>query len=589
MLIPSLKGRGHLNTRQVFRRFFAWRLFPKWQQKYSISRNLFQYASFLCYFPIARRFGHLYIMAPKNGTRRSNYGITTGQIALNYLLILHSYTYVIMFTFTHIISIPCANLFLAILITCNNKIIGLYYLYIAYILGISATLCSNIIRIELYSSGNKLIMPENQNYYNFSFTFHGILMIFFLLMPALFSSLGNFNLPFFLAATELPYARMNSLSLLLMPVSYGSLILSTSSEFGGATAWTIYPPLCTCLSSLSPNAVDLMLYTLVISGISSLYTSINFLTTLYHMRSLGLSVYSISTSISSLIITGELLIITLPLLSAGLLMLLWDIHFNTMYFDPIFSGDPVFYEHLFWFFAHPEVYILILPGFGIISLTLCILCGKIIYGIQSMVLAMGSISILGTVVWAHHIYTVGLEADTRAYFTGLTIMISMPTSTKVFNWLFTFMAISIFNYSSINYGLFIINFIFTFTFGGTTGVILGNTAVDVVLHDTYYVVAHFHFVLSLGAAIALLTSIYSLFESLFGSYIFIPHSSNIYSIFHFFLTFIGIIITFSIIHSLGFQLMARRIPDFPDFFNSWNYQSSLGSQFTLLAISTLYK
>ena len=471
-------------------------------------------------------------------------------------------------------------------ITCNNKILGIYYLYIGFLMGISATLCSNIIRIELYSSGNKLILPENQNFYNFSFTFHGILMIFFLLMPAIYSALVNFNIPFFIAATELPYTRMNSLSLLQMPLSYGSLILSTNSEFGGATAWTLYPPLCTCLSVLSPLAVDLMIYTLVISGISTLNTSINLLTTLYHMRSLGISVYSISNSSVGIIITAELLIITLPLLSASLLMLLWDIHFNTMYFDPIFSGDPVFYEHLFWFFAHPEVYILIIPGFGIISLSLSILSGKIIFGIQSMILAIGSISILGTLVWAHHIYTVGLEADTRAYFTALTIMISLPTSTKVFNWLFTIMGITIFNYSSINYSLFIINFIFTFTFGGTTGVILGNSAVDVVLHDTYYVVAHFHFVLSLGAIISLLIFTFTIIKNLLGSYIFIPQSSNIYSLFYFFLTYIGIIMTFSIIHSLGFQLMARRIPDFPDFFNSWNYQSSLGSQFTLLAIST---
>jgi cytochrome c oxidase subunit 1 len=470
-----------------------------------------------------------------------------------------------------------------ILCNSNHKRLGLYYLSLALLFGISGTLCSLILRCELYSSGNRIILPENQNFYNLSFTLHGILMIFFLVMPSLYGGFGNYFIPLLIAAPEVGFPRINSFSLLLMAVSYGCIILSTTSEFGGATGWTLYPPLSTSLMSLSPVAVDVIIIGLAVSGIASFLSSINFLATIFLMRSLGVSLGILPLSCFSILITAGMLIFTLPILSGGLVMLLSDLHFNTIFFASAFSGDPVFYQHLFWFFGHPEVYILILPAFGICSQGISLSSQNIIFGNQSMVLAMGCISILGSVVWGHHIYTVGLEADTRAYFTAITIIISLPTGTKVFNWASTIMGCTL--QLSMSSSLLSFIFLLFFSLGGTTGVILGNAAVDVALHDTYYVVAHFHLVLSLGAIIALFFGIFSFKETLFGSYSLIAHPTSVNPKYHFFLTIFGINLTFIPIHFLGFHVMPRRIPDFPDFFISWNVISSLGSGLTFMALS----
>merc|ERR1712032_654510 len=279
---------------------------------------------------------------------------------------------------------------------------------------------------------------------------------------------------------------------------------------------------------------------------------------------------------------GVLLLLTLPVLSGALIMVLADLHSNTLFFDPVHGGDPVLYQHFFWFFGHPEVYILIIPAFGIISQVISSLSQKILFGNQSMVLAMGCISVLGSLVWGHHIYTLGLEADTRAYFTAVTMMISLPTATKVFNWLCTVLG----NSTSITVSssaMFALIFLVMFTLGGSTGVVLGNAAVDVALHDTYYVVAHFHFVLSLGAVIALFLGVLFFQETIFASSG-TAHSSTINARFHFLLSFFGINLTFTPMHFLGFNLQPRRIPDFPDNFNSWNFLSSIGSGLTLLAV-----
>merc|ERR1711977_187706 len=291
--------------------------------------------------------------------------------------------------------------------------------------------------------------------------------------------------------------------------------------------------------------------------------------TIQNMRSYCLCLKTMPLFPWALLITAAMLLLTLPVLSGALLMVIADLHSNTLLFDPVFGGDPVLYQHLFWFFGHPEVYILIIPAFGIISIVISGIPQKIIFGNQSMILAMSCISILGSVVWGHHMYTVGLESDTRAYFTAVTMLISLQIRT-----------------SSALFGLI---FLLMFTIGGSTGVILGNAAVDIALHDTYYVVAHFHFVLSLGAVIGLLSGVMFFQEKILGSNNFLPSSSSYNSIYHLVCTFFGILLTFTPMHFLGFNVMPRRIPDFPDYFNSWNYLSSIGSGITLISFGMLIK
>jgi cytochrome c oxidase subunit 1 len=408
-------------------------------------------------------------------------------------------------------------------------------------------------------------------------------MIFFLVMPAIYGGFGNYFIPIFLPFSEMGFPRINLFSFILIFLSFFYFIISIFLEFGGATSWTIYPPLSTSLMSLSPLALDLIITGLVISGISSLLSSLNFIISFIIIRSL----YYFPFISLGILLTALMLIFALPVLSGALIILLLDLHFNSSFFDPSFSGDPVFYQHLFWFFGHPEVYILILPAFGFISQIIGVLSLKIIFGNQSMVLAMGCISIIGSIVWGHHIYTVGLEVDTKGYFTALTICISLPTGTKVFNWSSTYIASLI--QLSMSSSIFNLIFIITFTLGGTTGVILGNAGVDVALHDTYYVVAHFHLVLSLGAIIALFSGIFYLQEMLFSSYSFIYLPTSINPKYHFWVTLFGINLTFIPIHFLGFHLIPRRIPDFPDFFFSWNVISSLGSSLTFLGLFIFYK
>merc|ERR1712123_381736 len=422
--------------------------------------------------------------------------------------------------------------FHSIVKNCNHKRLGIYYLLSAFIFGISGTLISVLIRIELYSTGNRIISPENQNFYNVSVTLHGLIMIFFLVMPGLFGGFGNYFAPIFQGSPEVVYPRVNNLSILILFLSYFLAVLSFVSEFGGGTGWTLFP--------------------------------------------------------WSLLITAAMLLLTLPILSGALLMVLADLHSNSLFFDPVFGGDPILYQHLFWFFGHPEVYILIIPAFGIISIVISGISQIIIFGNQSMIFAMSCISLLGTVVWGHHMYTVGLETDTRAYFTGVTILISLPTGTKIFNWLSTYLGNPPLLHLRTASGFFALLFLLMFTIGGSTGIILGNAAVDLGLHDTYYVVAHFHFVLSLGAVIAIFSGIIFVAEKIVGSKILLPSPSSTLSLYHLVLTLVGILLTFSPMHFLGFNVMSRRIPDFPDSFHSWNFLSSIGSGITLLSFAMFF-
>merc|ERR1711982_296405 len=307
--------------------------------------------------------------------------------------------------------------------------------------------------------------------------------------------------------------------------------------------------------------------------------------TIQNLRSYSLTLKTMPLFPWALLMTAAMLLMGLPILTGALLMVLADLHSNTLFFDPIFGGDPVFYQHLFWFFGHPEVYILIIPAFGIISIIISSNAQKIIFGNQSMIFAMSCISLLGTIVWGHHMYTVGLETDTRAYFTGATILISLPTGTKIFNWLSTYLGNPPLLQLRTSSALFALLFLLMFTIGGSTGVILGNAAVDLGLHDTYYVVAHFHFVLSLGAVIAIFSGIIFNGEKILGKNLLASPSSSTLSLYHLVLTFVGILLTFSPMHFLGFNLMPRRIPDFPDSFHSLNFLSSIGSGVTLLSFA----
>merc|ERR1712198_430505 len=344
-------------------------------------------------------------------------------------------------------------------------------------------------------------------FYNVSITLHGLLMIFFLVMPGLFGGFGNYFVPIFQGSPEVVYPRVNNFSIIVLLLSYLLLILSLISEFGGGTGRTFYPPLSTSFMSLSPSSTANLIFGLLISGVSSCLTSLNFWVTILNLRSYSLTLKTIPLFIWAFLITALMLLLTLPVLSGALLLLVGDLHSNTLFFDPVFGGDPVLYQHLFWFFGHPEVYILIIPGFGVISIVISGISQKIIFGNQSMIFAMSSISILGSLVWGHHMYTVGLESDTRVYFTGVTILISLPTGTKIFNWLTTYLGNPPLLHLKTNSAFFALLFLLMFTVGGSTGVILGNAAVDLGLHDTYYVVAHFHFVLSLGAVIAIFSGI----------------------------------------------------------------------------------
>merc|ERR1712039_841614 len=344
----------------------------------------------------------------------------------------------------------------------------------------------------------------------------------------------------------------------------------------------------TSFMSLSPSATAYLIFGLLVSGISSCLTSLNFWVTILNLRSYCLTLKTMPLFPWALLITAAMLLLTLPVLSGALLMVLADLHSSTLFFDPVFGGDPVLYQHLFWFFGHPEVYILIIPAFGLISIIISGVSQKIIFGNQSMIYAMSCISLLGTVVWGHHMYTVGLETDTRAYFTGVTILISLPTGTKIFNWLSTYLGNPNLLQLRTSSALFALLFLLMFTSGGSTGVILGNAAVDLALHDTYYVVAHFHFVLSLGAVIGIFSGVIFNGEKILGKNLLASPSSTL-SLYHLVLTLVGILLTFSPMHFLGFNVMPRRIPDFPDSFHSWNFLSSIGSGITLLSFVFIKK
>lgn len=453
----------------------------------------------------------------------------------------------------------------------NHKDIGTMYIVLSMIAALVGGLMSWYIRVELAEPGLQFI--HDTQFYNVLVTAHGFIMVFFVVMPAMIGGFGNWFVPLMIGAPDMAFPRMNNVSFWLTAAGFVMLMLSAVVGDGPGTGWTVYPPLSSIAYQPGPS-VDFGILSLHIAGAGSILGAINFIVTIFNMRAPGMTMHRMPLFVWSILVTAFLLLLALPVLAGALTMLLTDRNFGTHFYEVSGGGDPLLWQHLFWFFGHPEVYIIILPAFGLISQIVSTFSKKPIFGYLGMAYAMVAIGFVGFVVWAHHMFMTGIGVNTRAYFTVATLIIAVPTGIKIFSWLATMWGGSIEFKAPM---LYAIGFIWLFVLGGVTGVVLANAGIDTAFHDTYYVVAHFHYVMAIAAIFAMFGAWYYWIGKMSGR----QYSEGLAKL-QFWVFFIGVNVLFFPQHFLGMAGMPRRIPDYPDVYSGWNMVSSIGAAITAL-------